>query len=79
MRTIVLGGPGGRLNAIPAEHWRAIQSGNPRIVKRDGRGRLYALMLNDSCKSWRPLFTFDTSRASVASAYSAVFRRFELV
>lgn len=78
MRTIVLGGPGGRLNAIPAEHWRAIQSGNPRIVKRDERGT-YALIVNDSCKHWRPLFTFDASRASVATAYSAVFRRFELV
>lgn len=79
MRTIVLGGPGGQLCTTSAEHWRAIQSGNPRIVSRDRYGRRVVTILNDSRKHWRPLFAFDASRASVGAAYSAVFRRFELV
>jgi hypothetical protein len=58
--------------------YRDVQAGRLRRVERID-GRLTATYLSDARRDWVPLFTFDQSRASVAAAYAAVLRRFELV
>lgn len=75
MRAVVIGGPGGQLNVLSADHWAGIRTGHTRIVDRK-RGRV--TILSDRYRSWHPLFTFDPSRASVDAAYRSVFRRFAL-